>query len=256
MSELKDFVEEAVEPEVEEAVEVEAEAETPEEEQPEPEQAEPEAEAEGEAEPEGLPTEPDKESGTVPIAALLDEREKRQAAIKHAKELEARLSELQKGEARPVPDVFENPDAFVSHFQQQMQNEAWNTRVTMSQDMMRILHDDYDEAEAKFLAMGETMPELAAQLRQAPNPAKFVYESVKKAEKLEQMQNVDEWEAKKTAEIEAKVRQELEAQYSKKAADKAAKAGSLTPSLTNTRADGGNRPVVGVSDPLESTFNR
>ena len=85
---------------------------------------------------------------------------------------------------------------------------------------------------------------------------KFVYDTVKKAEKLAKLENVDEFEAKTRAEIEAKVRAELEAKFEAKAKAESEKAASLSPSLANQRAAGGNTGVVSIADPLETTFNR
>ena len=205
------------------------------------------------AEPElvnGEPTSPDKkESGHVPIAALLDEREKRQAAIK---ELEELRSQLGKQEQKQAPDVFEDPEGFTKHFESQFNEREWNLRCELTAETMRDRYEDYDDMEKKFLELGEQNPELAVKLRQSPNPAKFAYETAKRAIRLDQLENVDEWEAKKTAELEAKIRAEFEA---KQSAD-TSKSESLSPSLTNTRATGGNTQVISIPDPLESTFNR
>lgn len=251
MSELAEFIESSVE---QEPVEV-AEETVQENVQEEAAEAAPEPEAE--AEPEGSPTEPDKteKTGEVPIAALLDEREKRQAYERELAQLKQQLAQ-QNAKPEEVPDVLDDSGKFVSHLEQKFEGKLFQNRVEMSQEFMRMTHQDYDEAEAKFVQMVQENPSLAQQMRSAQLPAKFVYDTVKKAEKLAKLENVDEFEAKTRAEIEAKVRAELEAKFEAKAKAESEKAASLSPSLANQRAAGGNTGVVSIADPLETTFNR
>jgi len=130
-------------------------------------------------------------------------------------------------------------------------------RTEMSQEFMRMQHDDYDATETQFTAMATENPQLARDLAASPNPAKFAYDTVKKAEKLAKLENVDEYESTLRAEIEAKVRAELTAEITGTQAETAAKAGSLTPSIAGQRAAGGNKAIpVEVPDPLETTFKR
>ena len=249
MSELAEFIEETTvvqEPEVIEETTAEA---------PEAEAVEEVEEAVTE-EPEGLPTEPDKpeKTGEVPIAALLDEREKRQAAQRELDQLRKQLSEQAPKQA--IPDPLDDGEAYAGHINQVVEGKLAQSRIAMSQEFMRMTHEDYDTAEAKFIQMAQENPALIGQMQAATLPAKFVYDTAKKAEKLEKLENVDEYEAKTRAELEAKIREELEAKYKTKLDADAAKAASLTPSLANQRAQGGNTGVVSVADPLETTFNR
>lgn len=248
MSELAEFIESTVEVEAPEEVteEVTEElAEAPEVTEPEPQE-----------EPQGSTTEPDKpeKTGEVPIAALLDEREKRQAYERELTQLRQQMAE--KKAPVEVPDPLDNTDGFVGHIDQKLQGALSQTRIEMSQEFMRMTHEDYDSAEAKFVTMVQENPALAQQMQAATLPAKFVYDTVKKAEKLEQLQNVDEFEAKTRAELEAKLRTEIEAELKGKLEAEMTKEQSLTPSLAKQRAQGGNREVLTVADPLETTFNR
>jgi hypothetical protein len=264
MSELDEFI--AADTEsgtVETEVPAETPTETPEQ-APETPPAEVTAEQEQATEeaPEGSTTEPEapvkaeKDTATIPIAALLDEREKRQKGEAALKELQTKFEAATRVDT-PAPDVLEDQEAFVSHFKGEMQQMAIQTRIEMSQEMMRMMHPDYDEVESKFVGMAAENPDLAAKLRSATNPAKFAFDTVKNAEKLEKLENVEEFEATTRAEIEAKVRAELEAEYKEQLGDIAGKAGSLSPSLAGERAAGGNKPApIVISDPLETTFNR
>ena len=257
MSELSDFIETPVdtqEPEVETpAPEIQAKTTANETQEGDgegtPAQADPPPKAVDDA-PEGAPTAPDnKEPGHIPIAALLDERGKRQAV---ERELEQLRSQMRQTEKIPTPDVFEDPDGYTKHMQYEAEIREWNLRCDLTSDMMRSIHDDYDDMESRFIEMGKENSELFVRMRQSSNPAKFAYDTAKKAIRFEAMENVDEWEAKKTAEIEAKVKAEFE----QKAKDRASKADSIPPSLAAATAVGGNTAVISVPDPLKTTFNR
>lgn len=165
-------------------------------------------------------------------AAVLDERRKRQDLERKYEEL---LSKQQKQEPQKAPDVFEDQEGFTNHIGQTLQNEVFKARVEISQELMREKHADYDEKEAMFADMAKESPELWQKLRASAMPAKFVYETVVKAERLKAMENIDEWESKKTAELEAKIRQQLEAEFAEKSKSKAA-VSSLKPSLANARS--------------------
>tara|TARA_R110002020_G_scaffold180814_2_gene375503 strand:- start:734 stop:1492 length:759 start_codon:yes stop_codon:yes gene_type:complete len=252
MSELAEFLEEQpleappeeVAPEEVPTGETEPEVETP-------------PEAEQPTELEGSPPEPESSESdkSVPIAALLDERDKRQAMSKELEALRKQLDERTEPEA--VPDVIDDQEGFVSSIRSEVQREVFSVRAEVSQEMMRTMHDDYDAVEAKFLEMATDNPELADGMASATLPAKFAYETVKKAEKLAQMENVDEYESKTRAEIEAKVRAEIEAEVRAGIKAESDKASSLTPSIAAVTADGGNTvPPVKIENPLETTFNR
>lgn len=205
---------------------------------------------------EGSTSEPEaKETGTVPIAALLDEREKRQTFEKQVEELTGKLNTKPEN---PLPDVLENQEGFVKELQSKMKAETQSVRIEMSQDFMRTMHVDYDAMEEKFMALAKDNPSLVGKMAASPLPAKFVYETAKNAEKLADMENVEEWEAKKTAELKEKIKAEMEAEAKAKADKDAETTNALTPSLAAQRAAGGNGDAkpADVPDPLETTFNR
>jgi hypothetical protein len=122
---------------------------------------------------------------TVPVKALEDERRKRQ-------ELERRVAEFeraQRPQAQPqqpqAPDIYGDPEGYAAYLRNQYDNGLYETRVVLSQDMMRQQHADYDEVEKVFAdymwqraEMGDQS--LANALRQSANPAKFAYEQGKR----------------------------------------------------------------------------
>ena len=235
-----------------EATEATAEQETTGEKQPE---AEIEAQGEGST-PEPQDSEADKPLSKAEFAGMLAEREKRQKYQQEAEQLRQQLAQLQTP-TKQTPDVFEDQEGFVSSMRAEMQQELTGMRAEMSREMMRVTHQDYDETEQKFWEMAQENPVLAEQALADRNPAKFTYDAVKKAEKLAEMENVDDYRAKVRAEIEAEVRAEMEAGLKAQIEDRTKKADQITPSLSGQRAAGGNTaPTVEVPDPLETTFNR
>jgi len=247
--ELEEFVKEATAPE-ETPAEDSATEETP---QPEPQadaetgdKAEPEQQAEAEDVP-PTPAEPEKQSDNVPISALLDEREKRQQYERQFKEAQAQLQQQQQ---QPAPDPLDDQQGYADHIQQQVDSKIRNVTIQMSQEMMRSQHDDYDQAENKFMQMVSDDPSLQIKLQQSEYPAKFVYETVKKAEQYAEMQDVDSYKAKVEAEVRAKVTAEIEAEAKAKADKEAQLNGALSPSLTNTRAAGANNEPLSIADPM------
>lgn len=244
MSELDQFLNVAEEAATDAPIEPAAAEVTP---------TESEAEVKQEQAAEGSTSEPvktEKESGHVPLAALKDEREKRQRLQAELEQLKAQVKPT------PPPDMFDDPAAYAADIDRRIDDGTFRASVVVSQAMMRLQHQDYDAMEAKFAEMVQENPILGVQLRSAELPALFAYETAKKAEKLAAMENIEEWEAKKTAELEAKIRAELTAELEAKASA-AAKGDNLSPSLTKQRADGANSGVIlDVPDPLQSTFNR
>ena len=178
-------------------------------------------------------------------AAYLDEKRKRQELENRLKEFESRKVEM--------PDVLDDQKAFVDAIRGDMQTTLAAHKIELSQELMRTVHEDYDQMEAKFLQMANDNPSLAQALRESTNPAKFAYETAKKAERFEALQNVDAYEAKIRAEIEAKIRAELTGQVSQKAQKDAAKESALKPSLAIV---GESSNETEVDDDLDQILGR
>ena len=248
--ELEEFVNEATATEetpAEESVEAEKPQEEP---QAEAETGDKDAEPEQQAEAEDVPptpAEPEKQSDSVPKSALLDERKKRQ---ERESELKAAQAQLQQYQQQPAPDLLDDQQGYADHIQQQVDSKIRNVTIQMSQEMMRSQHDDYDQVEDKFLEMAQNDPRLGAEMTAHPMPAKFAYETVKKAEQYAEMQDVDTYKAKVEAEIRAKLKAEIEAEAKAKADKEAELNGAISPSLTNTRAAGANNEALSIPDPL------
>lgn len=216
----------AGEPEPEQEAPVEAEAD------------EPEAAKADEGEAEESTPEPEEEKPDWKLSAVLDEREKRQKAVAEAEKLRKELDGLKKQDVE-MPDIFEDQEGAINALKQGFAQDLMRERFNMSQEFMRMTHDDYDAREAEFLEMANDSPELLARLKTHPNPARFAYETAEKHAKLTEMENIEEWREKERA----RIRQELEAEMQQSADDAATETEetrkSLTPSLAETRSPGG-----------------
>ena len=159
--------------------------------------------------------------------AVLDERRKRQ-------ELEARLKELEsKKPPEEEADWYSKPEEAAQRQQAQFSQALWNQRVELSQDMMRERHEDYDDMEARFVQMAQENPTLRAEFQKAPNPARFAYDTAKKAAEYEAMKDVDGYKAKLEAEMRKELEEKVRAEYEAKAKKQAEKEAAIEPSLAS-----------------------
>lgn len=234
------------EPETEEQLpEVQAEAQ-PEEGQPRDEhgrfaskgESEPEAQA---APAEGAPPAPQEDEGpTVPRKALQDERNKRQTLESQLAELNAKIEQLSKPPQEPPPpppSVFEDEQGAFDHLRQDAISQAvhqasFNARLDMSEMMVRQSHPDFEEKKAAFIEAMKATPGLQQRALQDPHPWNYAYNYVVSQERAEQLGAVN------VADLEAKLRAQIAAEYEAKAAE-TLKTGlpgaSVPPSLSQER---------------------
>ncbi len=83
-------------------------------------------------------------SQNVPLSALLDERDRRKAEADRASMLEEQIARMTQGQQQQTqaPDPLEDPEAFGSYVQQQVQMNAVNTTLNMSEVMARQSYGD------------------------------------------------------------------------------------------------------------------
>lgn len=118
---------------------------------------------------------------TVPIAAVLDERRKRQR-------VEARLDELERKQSEEKrPDPIEDPDGAAKFDRENTDQQIRNLRVELSQQMMRQAHDDYDQMEAVFVDAVAKNPALIGEFNSSPNPAEYAYSQGKRLSQVNVM---------------------------------------------------------------------
>lgn len=206
---------------------------------PEPEAIKPDAEANTELEAELSPEvkpEPSPSDGkddqTVPLAAVMAERSKRQAA-------EARLAELEKPADVPTPDVLEDQDKFVDHVSQSI-TQQFNSKLQQQSEFFarREFGDDVIEGDMKVFEDIVT-PEMYQEVINAPSPYHALHEKVEKYQQAKEMENIDEYKAKIKAELKA----ELEAEFKTDAEKKAKEAQDLRNAIPTSLA---GKPSAGA----------
>lgn len=204
MADKLDFLDnEQTEPEVEteevEAEQVEAEA------APEPETGEPEEAAPPAA------VEPEK-PGSIPISALLDERERRQKAEREAEELRKFRQQIEAHRhQQPAPDFFQDPDQRLAYERQQFQTQFTAMKLQQSRFLAEreFGADVVNEAYAYF----DEHPQLSHQLLNHPSPFHAAVEFYKKQKVAEEIgADPEAWKAKQVETLREQLRQELMAE--------------------------------------------
>lgn len=202
------------------------------------------AETEGDpkpTEPEG--DKPTEEAKVVPLAEHVKLRESRREARERAAELEKQIAFLQGKQtaAQPEPENQEAlNDAFleapIKSAERIAEEKAWQLHVSLSQDLMRQQHKDYDAMESVFRDMAAKDQSLGVGLRQSPNPARFAYETAKRS--VSPAETPEQMEARITKEITAKLEEEA----------KKAKADSAAESFSGTQAGATGGSAQGGED--------
>ncbi len=130
------------------------------------------------------------------------------------KALERQVEELTRKVTAPRPEPEkrpEVPDPIVdpTGFQQHLADERFRERTELTREIMidSVGEEKFAAAEAAFIQAARADPELAAQLRQAPNPARFAYQQGTKL--LESRADPVRDRAKLEEEITAKVMAKL-----------------------------------------------
>ena len=193
--------------------------------EPEPHKAEADAEPVAEAEqPDSSKQYRDPETGRfVPLHELKTERTKRQEEARLREEAERRYQEAERRMAdlerrfaqhqqppQPPPDWMIEPDRAAAHFQQQMAQQLFETRVYATQEVMRSIKPDYDQAEEAFAKAAQQNQTLARQMMSHPNPAKFAYEQGKRIMAMERIgADPDAYEKRIREETRKQVLEEL-----------------------------------------------
>lgn len=118
---------------------------------------------------------------SVPLKALQAERIKRQELASQVGALQQQIN------AKARPDPLEDPEGTAEFDRKESDDRSFSMRCEMSQEMMREIHEDYDEFEGIFMESSQSNPALAAQLAQHPFPAKFAYAEGKRLAQLNEM---------------------------------------------------------------------
>lgn len=117
------------------------------------------------------------EQSFAPLAALLDEREKRQAAEKRANELqEWRTQQEAQARKQPTPDPEQDPAGYRQFQQSQLDQVFWDQRLEMSRGFAEVRHGP--EVTAQAFQWGvercDTDPFFNAKVRASKDPVGLV----------------------------------------------------------------------------------
>lgn len=157
------------------------------------------------------------------------------AALVEARSELRELKQAQpKPEARPAPDMFEDPEGYQKHQAMTAQQMQQNLRLDMSEEMARQAHGD-DVVDAAFEALkaaGDQATFQSLMAQRSPYNALVDWHKQQKVV-LEIGSDPDAWIAAKEAEITARVKAEMVAEQAK------AEAAKPAPSMANLTGIGG-----------------
>lgn len=147
------------------------------------------------AEPEGDAVEQvEADPKQVPLRALQEEREKRQALERQFAELKARVDQPQQVAQQPqrqqAPDPYEDPEGYNAYVQSTVAQTEWKMRAEMSG---RFAEDKYgkDTVEAAILwaqAEGAKDPTLGQRVQLQSSPVEFVVQEYQRSQTLQALQ--------------------------------------------------------------------
>lgn len=190
----------------------------------------------------------------VPLAALKAEREKRQERDRELEQIRKELEALRRGQQPPEqeeePEIWDNPDEFVSRKVQAVQQQLQGRLYSALEAAAREQYPDFDEKFDAVKAEVDVNPALRDRILAAPNPALEAYRTGKRLLEYQQMQDPDAYRQK----IEAEVRAKLEAEYKAKEEERAKASQNLPPDLTASRSVKGNEPPA-TEDVFDSVFS-
>ena len=177
-------------------------------------------------------------------AGISAERHKRQEAEQRARQLEAYIRQNQE-----KPDFWENPEGMMNDYARGMQAQMQQMQTNLSVEMMKTVHDDYDQMEAKFVEYAQANPALIAEMNQSGNPAKFAYDYAKTQTQIAGMKDPNYREN-----LKAELRAEIEAENKAKIDAEIQRRSQLPGTLSNERAAGGNTGAAYAPTSLESVL--
>jgi len=181
------------------------------------------------------------------LAAMQEERRKRQ-------ELERRVAELSNVQ-RPQEEkktFWDDPEGHLTKFQQQILQQQMAGKLQTSEAIARSRYKDFDESVQVFAEVLQSTPGLHAQWLQSPDPAEFAYRLGKHTREVRDAGSIDALREK----IAKEERLKLEAEFKKKNEELERQRQELTPSLSDVRgAARGTKPVFTGPTPLEAILS-
>lgn len=134
-------------------------------------------------EPPASETKKEQEPESWTKTAAFDERRKRQELEKKYQQLEAELAALRQPNQQESkverPNVFDDPENAFNYSENLVEQKAFARLVKYSEAEMREKYSDYDDLSDEFMKLAQQNPVLKQELFNAPNPAKFAYNTAK-----------------------------------------------------------------------------
>lgn len=165
--------------------------------------------------------------------ALIGERRRRQEAEAERERLAKELEALRNPPA-PPPSVFEDEQGWQQHFGSEVINTAvqqatFNSKLDMSEMMVRQANADFEEMKATFLELADQNPSLRQQALQDPHPWNKAYQIAKNHKAMQELGATD------VQSLEAKIREKVMAELQSQPVTRA----GLPPSLSTEQNVGG-----------------
>lgn len=176
----------------------------------------------------------------VPIQAMLDERDKRQALQREAEMLREKLAAYDAAKQNPPPDLYSDPDARLKYENEQVERRLTNTKLEQSR---WFANRDFGKevVDAAFEYFNEH-PELSHQFLNSPSPFHDAVEFYKRQKVADEVGTDPEaYKSKLRSEMEAEIREKLLAEMSQSGqpAAKPKYPGSLAAAPAAGKASGG-----------------
>lgn len=189
---------------------------------------------------------------SVPVTALLDEREKRQRIEAEAEQMRREVAEFrrreQQAQQKPVevPDILEDPAGYRQHVEQVFDQRLNAQRLQMSRFMAeREFGKETVDAAFEFF---NRHPRDSWALIQEPSPFHAAVDAYKRAQAVEEFgTDPNAYREKLRAEMEAEMRESIRAELAAEMTPNRPK--SPPRSLASAASSGSNAPPIPV-DPL------
>ena len=196
---------------------------------------------------EAVKADPPADKPKVDVAAIIDERRKRQA-------LEAKIREMEAAKPAPKVSVFDNEDQAISQRLDEGTKTLRQQNYALSVKLARMEHKDaFTAAESAFIDAAEADPRLYEGLRASADPGEYIYTiGTQIAELAPVGGDFAQYREKVTGELKTQLTEAqkriaaLESQLAEK--QKAQAQEAAIPRSLNNRASGAS-PGVGAADP-------
>lgn len=143
------------------------------------------------------------EPQSVPITAMLDERDKRKALEQELAQLRASQQQQQ---PQAVPDVFEDPDGFAAYQDQKVQQALYQQNLRWSERTATIEHgaETVNQAKEWAVARCDADPYFNAKVAASPDPIGFAVSEWKREQIASQVtpEDLTQFQAWKAAQAQ------------------------------------------------------